>query len=145
MEHLKKLKNIKVEEWLFYLLVFSLFFPIRKVLDFGTSNLLGQQSDFTSVSLYLSDLIIIVLLIVEIAKKKISIKLSKISIFLFFLIIISFLANFQFKSVLLWYGLIKSLELIILFEVVKQYFGKQTDFITKILNFALILGFFKFL
>lgn len=143
MEHLKKLKNIKFHEWLLYILIFSLFFPVRKVINFGTSELLGQYSDFTSVSLYLSDFIIITLLIVGIIKRNINLKVSKISLFLIFLILISFFANFQVKSTLLWFSLIKNLELVIIFELISQYLSKDTNPRGKILNFALILAIFQ--
>src|ERR1700683_1747333 len=53
--------KLKLAEILFLVFIFSLFFPIRHVFLSKSSYILGFYSDFTSVSLYLSDILLIVL------------------------------------------------------------------------------------
>jgi hypothetical protein len=46
---------------LYFFLIFSVFFPLRKVFITDSSFLTGSYSDFTTFSLYLSDILIIIL------------------------------------------------------------------------------------
>lgn len=55
----------KIRPILYFLLVFSLFLPIRYVFPDNFSNITGIYSDFTSFSLYSADLVIFALLLIN--------------------------------------------------------------------------------
>ncbi len=61
---------------LFLLLGLTIFFPFRKVFFTSDSYILGEYSDFTTISLYLSDIILLILLLFSIFPRGISILLK---------------------------------------------------------------------
>ncbi len=73
-----------------FLLILSIFFSVRKVFELPESYIFGQFSDFTTISLYLSDIIgisLICLLFYLKYKKKIEYRMSDIYILLIFWLI----------------------------------------------------------
>lgn len=99
---------------LIVLFVLSLFFPIRHVFLTHSAFLTGQYSDFTSFSLYLSDIVIFITWVFLILSRVRafyhvveSFKLLILAVFL------SFLVHFTLKSSLNLYLLLKWLELVV--------------------------------
>src|SRR5688572_11724703 len=60
--------NFTWNEILIFGLVFSIFFPIRYVVDSPSAYATGAYSDFTSFSIYFSDLILIALFVINIPR-----------------------------------------------------------------------------
>lgn len=54
------LKSQYAKKWLVFALFLFIFFPVRKVLISQSSYLTGEYSDFTTFSLYLSDILLII-------------------------------------------------------------------------------------
>ena len=125
------------------LLVMSLFFPIRHVFLTSEAYLTGQYSDFTSFSLYLSDILIFttwfLLIISRDGKTCLKIKgfflypkpytLNPI-LWLILLLFLGFVVNFGLNTRLNWYLLVKWLELIVaygtLVVIIKEFGLKST-------------------
>jgi len=60
-----KITKLQLEQLLYLLLVISLFFPLREVFSTNSAYQTGAYSDFTSFSLYLSDIIIFCLILLN--------------------------------------------------------------------------------
>lgn len=119
----KKFKNsleMSLLDYLAVLLIFSLIFPIRKVFDTPESTLIGQYSDITSLSLYLSDILLFFTAIIGFYLKKLSLKVSNITLFLILAISLICIGNFDKSNWLMAYKALKWLEMITLFEIVLQ-------------------------
>lgn len=65
MSLVNNINKFHVERILVLLLILNLFFPIRYVFPSNFSNILGLYSDFTSFSLYLSDFLILGLILLN--------------------------------------------------------------------------------
>lgn len=70
MKRIKISKAIIINTWAVFLLL-SLFFPLRKVFLTNTSYILGSYSDFTTLSIYSSDILIAIGLLLSIFYKDI--------------------------------------------------------------------------
>ncbi len=105
------------------LLLGSLFFPFRKTFITTQSYVLGEFSDFTTISLYLSDILLLVLFLVLIFKYKAKIHPSKLIACIILYIILAFFASLSLNLVFLAYFSLKLIELIVLHETVKTYFS----------------------
>lgn len=117
---LKKLWGKRTEILLGFL-VLSLFFPIRKVFVDDFSFILGQYSDFTTISLYLSDIILFLLILEGFASKWFTAKFSKISYYAIILIIGLYISNFDNFNLHSLFAFAKLLELVFIFEITKQF------------------------
>lgn len=92
-------KSTFVNIWLF-LLTFCLFFPLRKVFVNASSFYLGNYSDFTTISFYSTDFLVIIGLLYSIWSGEIK-KIKKIKlpyIFLFISLVASAIFNFKTLS-----------------------------------------------
>ena len=112
------------------LFVFSLFFPVRRVFLTNEAYLTGQYSDFTSFSLYLSDILIFttwfLLLLLRPREFYHVVKPLK---WLILVILLAFVVNFGLNTRLNAYLLLKWLELIVAYGtfvvVIKEFALKQ--------------------
>lgn len=118
---LDKLK-LNIPHLLALLLLLSIFIPVRKVFPTNTSFSTGEYSDFLTISLYLSDIILFLLFFWLILKRKLTTKPKKLIIYLISYIILAYLANIYPNIAFPTFFLIKLLELIVLHETAKSYF-----------------------
>ncbi len=138
-----KLKNLFTSEnigkflWLAFLT--SMFFSVRKVFDTPEATLLGEYSDFTSLSLYLSDLILLVLLVHGLITRWFTWNISLVTKIGTGVILILFLSQIGNINPLFVFKTLKFLELLLIFELVRQYFTKYPDFIKEFTKFFIIL------
>jgi O-antigen ligase len=89
-DHLKQLDITKI---LFVLWTGSIFLPVRKVFLGSQSYVIGEYSDFLTYSLYLSQLLLLLLISRQFYKARELPKLNKSSIALFLVLLISYLFN----------------------------------------------------
>jgi O-antigen ligase len=116
----------KVLAILLFVFIFSLFFPIRHVFHTPEANLSGIYSDFTSFSLYLSDILLFCLfLMVVIPRWKDFYHVVKPLIFFSLWVILVFLVFFSLNTRLNTYFLIKWLELIVAYGTLKLVFEQK--------------------
>lgn len=138
-----KLKNLLTSEnigrFLWLALLTSMFFSIRKVFDNPEATLLGEYSDFTSLSLYLSDLVLVAILVHGLVSKWFTWNISLITKIGIGIILILFLSQIGNIAPLLIFKTLKFFELLILFELVRQYFTKYPIFIKELAKFFVIL------
>lgn len=110
----------KVPYFLIGLFTFSLFFPLRHVFFAPSSYLTGAYSDFTSISLYLSDILLILLAVTIYSRSD---RQKTLSWPIFALFITVFFGYFVHKSdffPLFTFFTIKLLELIVLHETYRK-------------------------
>lgn len=126
MEQILHPNLTKITKFLWVLLIISLFLPIRYVFQTYESTILGQFSDFTSFLLYLSDFLLLSLILLGILQGWF--KLSNIP-FLIGSVIIILLFVFQIREIssfnLFW--LFKFAEFLFLFEITRQYFKAHSE------------------
>jgi O-antigen ligase len=130
---LNKLKFNELVKLLLGIFIFSLFFPIRHVFYTNSSYLTGAYSDFTSFSLYLSDILLcclILLLIFRLKKTFLSIFWSNIkgqmSIVLFIIwLILGIFWHFHSNTSLSWFFWLKYAELIVAYETIILLFSEN--------------------
>lgn len=95
----------------------SLFFPLRKVFFTNSAYLTGAYSDFTSFSLYLSDILLFMtfvgILISRGGARELAHHVVKNLKWLIFWLILGFLWHFKSNNSLNWYFLLKYAELIV--------------------------------
>lgn len=148
LQNLWQKTGFSMIDWLTILLVFSLLFPVRKVLDTQEAILLGYYSDFTSISFYLSDIILLCIVIVGLLGKKLSFRLNTVTIVLLFSVFLLFISNFRSNDLLYAYKAAKFAELIVLFEITSQLVASSALNVKKIayisIVFALLNGFIAF-
>ncbi len=109
--------TLNISKILFFLLIVSLFFPIRHVFFTNSAFQTGAYSDFTSFSLYLSDILLFLLflsIIVPRGKEFLLAFKSQMSIIFFIIwLILAIIWHFRTFSSLNWYFLLKYAELIV--------------------------------
>lgn len=104
---------------LLVLFLFSIFFPIRHVFFNSFAYKLGQYSDFTSFSLYLSDILLFLLTLATFFPLGRRFHVEKPILFLFLWIIVIFLSHYSTGE---WYYLAKWTELIVAYGTFKCLF-----------------------
>ena len=106
--------------------LFSIFFPIRYVFLNKLSLATGQYSDFTSISLYLSDILLLTTWIFILPRGKDFYHVVKRQKYLLFWLVLGFIANFG----LIWYQnlyfLVKFVKLIVAYGTVAMLFSKTS-------------------
>lgn len=115
----------KILKTLIFLLVFSLFSPIRHIFEGQNAYILGYYSDFTSYSLYLSDILIVVLLGYAMIIKRPLFKLNKSIVALFIIIFLSILANFNGNLSLQLQFFSKFIELLALYFIFSLIYDQK--------------------
>lgn len=136
----KSQKYLTLVTALFFGYTFTLFFPIRNVFITPEATLTGTYSDFTSFSLYLSD-ILLLLIIIAVWLPRLAFALNKPIIrkfnlnperyllppftWLIFLILISFFYNFTLFKRLNLIFLINTLKLIVAYGTLRVMFAKH--------------------
>lgn len=138
-----KLKNLltadNIGKILWFALLTSMFFSVRKVFDTPEATLIGEYSDFTSLSLYLSDLVLLAIFVHGLISKWFTWNISGITKIGVGIILLVFLGNIGNANPLLIFKTLEFLELLILFELVRQYFSKSPSFIKELAKFFVIL------
>jgi O-antigen ligase len=118
--------SLTISKICFFLFIGSLFFPIRYVFFTNSAFQTGAYSDFTSFSLYLSDILLFLLflsIIVPRGKEFIAIVKSQLSIaFFIFWLILAIIWHFNTFSSLNWYFLLKYAELIVAYGTISVLF-----------------------
>src|SRR5690606_12366962 len=82
-------KGMKITKWIVYLLIFLLPAQLGKHFFLPFSYLSGVRIDYLSITIYLTDLLIMILLLITL--KRIKVKLSKKLLILFVIIGINLL------------------------------------------------------
>jgi O-antigen ligase len=105
----------KITQIFYFLFIISLFFPIRYIFPNQISYITGVYSDFTSISLYLSDILLSLIFLSLIIPRgrdflNIFLKNKPFFIFIIFLFLLS-LFKIRSNSSLNWYFLFKFIEL----------------------------------
>jgi O-antigen ligase len=145
-----KSKLALAEHILYFLLVFSLFFPIEDVLTSNSAFQTGAYSDFTAFTLYLSDIIILALLLVNIHLIYKRIIGFHVVLILLAWVLFTFLVHVNSLVSLNYYFLVRFLELIFIYLIFsndKPIFPKKT-FIYSFVGLGTleaILGIYQFL
>jgi O-antigen ligase len=112
--NITKLNFENIAKVFFFLFLISLFFPIRYVFFTKTAFITGLYSDFTSISLYLSDIFLITTWIFLIVSRgETFFHVVKSLKWLFFWLILAFLLNFGLNKGLNTFFFIKLLELFV--------------------------------
>jgi O-antigen ligase len=113
----------------YFFLAFSIFFPIRHVFYSNSAYFTGEYSDFTSFSLYLSDILIITLALVQIYRLKkeffASFTTQKSVIFLIIWLILGIFLHFRLNTSLSWYIWLKYAELIVTYGTFSSLAAEQ--------------------
>lgn len=149
----------KIYYSLYLILIFSLFFPIRKVFITSNSYLLGEYSDFTTISLYLSDIILLILALFTILPRGISVllklkpnyggflsnllesfKQNSYYFLVFWLILDTFLHLGELNIFSAHLLLRLALLLIVTYGTIKNYVSHATLNIRTILNFCVFVS-----
>lgn len=112
----------------FFFFIISLFFPLRKVFFSNSAYLTGAYSDFTSFSLYLSDILILttwgLILISRGGARDMAHHVVKNLKWFIFWLILGFLWHYKENSGLNWYFLLKYAELIVAYETTAYIFSR---------------------
>ncbi len=126
---------------IFYIFfVFSLFFSVRFVFPSKEAYLTGQFSDFTAISLYLSDiLLIITCLFTFIPRGEGKFRMGWPLYFLITWLILEIIFNFDKNSFIFAFFMAKFVELIVAYETT-IYLSKKTTFYNRILKFFVFLS-----
>jgi O-antigen ligase len=112
-----KLKSPKIQQSLGFLLIFSLFFPIRYVILAPIAFKTGAYSDFTSFSLYLSDIIILALFCLNIGSIYQRLRRHHVILGLICWIFLAFLLQHVWPLSLNYYFFARFLELIVVYLI----------------------------
>lgn len=123
-----RINKLNIAQIFSLLFLVSLFFPIRYVFPTQSAFKTGAYSDFTSISLYLSDIFLFTTWFFCFLPRggsefKLSIKSIGLRIFIFWLILELFL-HFRSFSSLNWWFLAKYLELIVAYGTICHLFKK---------------------
>ncbi len=108
----------QIRPFLYFLLIFSLFFSVRFVFESNSAFKTGSYSDFTSFSLYFSDLVIIALFLLNWRAVFASSRAHHVVWILTTWIALTFALNWGILTSLNYYFLVRFLLLIILYFVV---------------------------
>lgn len=103
------------------LLIISIFIPFRKVFGGSFANITGIYSDFTSYSLYLSDIVVFLLLFLNLRTLR-GFRLRNLEFLLAILIFVlgsTYLVSDHFIS-LHWYVLLRFVELVIIYLLISR-------------------------
>ena len=125
------INKLNLAKAFFFLFLFSLFFPIRYVIPTKSAYLIGVYSDFTSVSLYLSDIFLIITWFFCFLPRGIGqfwsiVKGQKSLVILLIWLILGLIWHLQDKSSLnLWYSL-KYAEFIVAYGTFSYLFNKTS-------------------
>lgn len=117
----------RFQKILYFLLILSIFFPIRHVFVTNSAYQTGAYSDFTSFSLYLSDIIILTLFLINIKGILREFRKHHVIIALVTWILITFLIQSRHLVSLNYYFFARFIELIALYLIV----GVKPAFISK--------------
>src|SRR5581483_625761 len=114
--------------WIFIVLMFFIFFPVRHVFQTSTTLATGNYSDFTSISLYISDILIILLTISSIFLiDKPFYYLKTVGLYngiLIFWLILNLFWHFQTNSGLSYWNILKWLEFLVSYGTAYIIFSK---------------------
>ncbi len=133
------LQNKQIIKLLLILLIFSIFFPIRLVFFTKEAFLTGDYSDFTSFSLYLSDIFLILIFVYIFPYIYENFSWTKINIglpiFIIWLILALIFKSSNLSQINLWYCF-KFIELIVAYETFMIIFQETALKITFFKLFA---------
>ncbi len=136
-----KLNPETIAQIFFVLAIVFMFFPIRYVFPTIESFKTGAYSDFTSISLYLSDIFLILSFLFILPRGIFTWKRIILPLILALWLV---LANiFHTRTSFNWFFLAKYLELALVAYGTSLYLFKNTNFREKILHLFLILGSFE--
>ena len=123
-----RINKLNIAQIFFLLFLASLFFPIRYVFPTKEAFQTGAYSDFTSISLYLSDIFLFTTWIFAFVSRGGGFWVllrENLSIKTFILwLLITLIWHFSSFSSLNWWFLVKFLELIVAYETTKYLFSK---------------------
>ncbi len=162
------INKVNIAEIFFYLFIISLFFPIRYVFPTMEAFQTGAYSDFTSISLYLSDIFLIITFLWIILSNNLNLfenvkiiwlKIKSfrpfsttglvgwltyypLSIFIIWLVL-GLIWHFRIDSRLNWYFFGKYLELVVAYETTKLLILNRNSIKSKFLELFLILSSFE--
>jgi O-antigen ligase len=131
----KYLKKQGFLQILLILFLFSLFFPIRHVFFNSFAYRIGEYSDFTSFSLYLSDILLVLLTILTFSSKISAFHVEKPIIYLFIWVLIVFATHYSTPG---WYYLARWTEFLVAYGTIRALFK---DFGLKSLFFGTFIAF----
>lgn len=141
MKQIINLNLTKITKLLWILLIVSLFLPIRYVFQTYESNILGQFSDFTSFSLYLSDFLLLSLMLIGILQGWF--KFSNIPFLISSaIIIILFISQIREISSFNLFWLFKFTEFFLLFEITRHYFKSNPENFNLFNKIFIVFGLF---
>ncbi|MCC7356708.1 MAG: O-antigen ligase family protein [Candidatus Doudnabacteria bacterium] len=139
-----KLQNFLTKEnigrILWFGLLTTIFFSIRKVFDTPEATLLGEYSDFTSLSLYLSDLVLLTIFLHGLISKWFTWNISIVTKIGVIIILVLFVSQIGSVNPILIFKTIKLIELLVLFELARQYFSKYPHFIKDFTKLFVVLA-----
>ncbi len=128
----KKINKLNIAQIFFLLFLASLFFPIRYVFPTKEAFQTGAYSDFTSISLYLSDIFLILttLFILPLKSSKLSqedLKIANLGLPIFLIwLILGIIFKLRTNSSLNYWFLLKYLELAVSYGTAYYLFSKTT-------------------
>ncbi len=114
------LRSDQFQKILLGVLIFSLFFPIRKVVLTNFSHVTGQFSDFTTFSLYLSDILILIIGVYSYFYDRKAILDRRYLNAVLTIVLITILLNLSQILPFNLYFLAKIIELYILYESIRR-------------------------
>jgi O-antigen ligase len=140
------LNKLNIAKIFFLLFLASLFFPIRHVFLSPISYQTGAYSDFTSISLYLSDIFLFITVLFTFlprGKKKWSVNSGQLIVgSLILWLILGLIWHFKSLSTLNWWFFFKYLELFVAYETSRQLF-RNTDIKALFIRVFVILSTFE--
>lgn len=142
MEHFfqKSINWLNIGGIFLFLFIFSVFFPIRYVFFSNFSLITGNYSDFTSYSLYLSDiLLVLTALFTIIAEPNLWLSYIKKLRWLILWLLAVFIANFSFRHVETLYFMVKLLEMVVAYGTIATIIS-QKPIKTAVLTFFVCLS-----
>ena len=141
-----RINKLNIAQIFFLLFLASLFFPIRYVFPTKEAFQTGAYSDFTSISLYLSDIFLFFTWIfafvprggifLDLLKENLSIKVFILWLF------VTLIWHFSSFSSLNWWFFVKFLELIVAYETA-SYLFRETDIKGLFIRFFVFLSSFQ--
>ncbi len=133
--------SLKIAKIFYFLFILSLFFPIRYVFPTESAFLTGIYSDFTSISLYLSDILLFFCFIFVIVSRENDFLqvIKNLKFWIFWLILALIWQFFTGFSALNAFFFLKMLELIVLYGTTAVLFQKL-DLKKPLLAFFAILA-----
>ena len=136
----RKINFENISQIFFVLGILALFFPIRYVFSTIQTFQTGAYSDFTSISLYLCDIFLILSFLFLLPRGIYMLKSKKCLILLAFWLIIISLIRIRHQTPLNWFFLLKYIELMFVSYGTSAVFLQNKIFRLKIITLLVFLG-----